>query len=117
MRQPKTKAVIAPKTKVHKAPPLQQPTPPPTDRATMDELIGLVHEELLRLAFAIGRRDPGATQRSGTQAHETWIRLKDLPHLARLPASELMAIAAGVMRQVLWTEHESAMHSNDAALA
>ena len=70
----------------------------------MDELIGLVHEELLRLAFAIGRRDPGATQRSETLVHETWIRLKDLPHLARLPASELMAIAAGVMRQVLWTD-------------
>jgi hypothetical protein len=101
MRQPKTKAVIARKTKVHKAPPLQQPTPPPTDRATMDELIGLVDEELLRLAFAIRRRDPGATQRSETLVHETWIRLKNLLDLARLPASEFMAIAARVMRQVL----------------
>lgn len=93
MRDPKTKAVIDPEK--------QQARPLTAGRGAMDELFRLVYEELWRLASSIRRRDPGATQHTGTLVHEAWIRLKDSPQLADLPPSEFIAIAARVMRQIL----------------
>lgn len=101
MREPETKAFIAPKKEVPEDPSSQQATAPTADRVALDELFGLVYEELWRLASSIRRRDPGATQHTGTLVHEAWIRLKDSPQLASLPPSEFIAIAARVMRQIL----------------
>jgi RNA polymerase sigma factor (TIGR02999 family) len=101
MREPKTKTVIAPEKEVQKAPLPQPATQPIADRRAMDELFSLVYEELWRLASSLRRRDPGATQHTGTLVHEAWIRLKDSPQLADLPPSEFIAITARVMRQIL----------------
>jgi RNA polymerase sigma factor (TIGR02999 family) len=101
MREPKTKAVIAPEKEVQKRPLPQEATPPIADRRALDELFSLVYEELWRLASSLGRRDPGATQHTGTLVHEAWLKLKDSPHLAGLPPSEFIAIAARAMRQIL----------------
>ncbi len=101
MREPKTKAVIAPEKEVQKAPLPQQATPPTADRHALDGLFSLVYEELWRLASSLRRRDPGATQHTGTLVHEAWLKLKESPHLAGLPPSEFVAITARVMRQIL----------------
>jgi RNA polymerase sigma factor (TIGR02999 family) len=87
--------------KVQKTPSSEQTTPPATDRGALDDLFSLVYEELWRHASSIRRRDPGATQHTGTLVHEAWLRLKDSPRLAGLPPSEFIAIAARVMRQIL----------------
>jgi RNA polymerase sigma factor (TIGR02999 family) len=101
MRKPGTKTVTAPMKEVQEMPSPQEEMPPITDRDALDQVFGLVYEELWRVASSIRRRDPGATQHTGTLVHEAWIRLKDSPQLAGLPPSEFVAIAARVMRQIL----------------
>jgi RNA polymerase sigma factor (TIGR02999 family) len=101
MREPAKKAVIVSENEVQKTSSSEQATSPGTDRNALNELFELVYEELWRLASSIRRRDPGATQHTGTLVHEAWIRLKDSPQLAGLPPSEFIAIAARVMRQIL----------------
>ena len=101
MREPGKKAVILSENEVQETSSPHQATSPVTDRDALNELFEVVYEELWRLASSIRRRDPGATQHTGTLVHEAWIRLKDSPQLAGLPPSEFVAIAARVMRQIL----------------
>jgi RNA polymerase sigma factor (TIGR02999 family) len=101
MREPRAKAVVAPENESQQIPCPQQDTVPTVDRRTLDELFSLVYEELWQIASSVRRRDPGATQRTGTLVHEVWLRLKESPQLAGLPSSEFIAIAARVMRQIL----------------
>jgi len=71
------------------------------DRRALDEVFSLVYEELRRLASSVRRNDPSLTVNSTALVHETWLKLKDSPHLASTSIPHFKAIAARAMRQVL----------------
>jgi RNA polymerase sigma factor (TIGR02999 family) len=73
-------------------------------RQALDDLFSLVYEELRRLASFIRRNKVGATLNSTALVHETWLKLKDSPHLSETSPSHFKAIAARAMRQVLVDE-------------
>lgn len=70
-------------------------------RRALDDVFSLVYEELRRLASCVRRNDPSVTLNSTALVHETWLKLKDSPHLAATSVPHFKAIAARAMRQVL----------------
>jgi len=76
----------------------------PEARRAIDDLFSLVYEELRRLASFVRKNEPGVTLNSTALVHETWLKLKDSPHLAATSPAHFKAIAAKAMRQVLVDE-------------
>ena len=72
------------------------------DRAALDQLVGLVHAELRRLAHAQVRGER-AGRSLGTTAlvHEAYLRLVDYRRVQPRDRSHFLAIAAQAMRRVL----------------
>lgn len=81
------------------------------DRDALTLLLPLVYDELRRIARAQMRRErPGQTLNSTGLVHEAWLRLSASSHLAPQNRPHFLAIAAGVMRQIL-VERARARHA------
>ena len=72
------------------------------DRAALDELIPLVHEELLMLAHRyMARENPGHTLQSTALVNEAYLRLVDMRRVELQNRAHFLAVAARVMRHIL----------------
>jgi RNA polymerase sigma-70 factor (ECF subfamily) len=72
------------------------------DRAALDELMPLVHEELRRLAHHyISRERPGHTLQTSALINEAYVRLVDQKNIQWQDRAHFFGIAARLMRQVL----------------
>jgi len=72
------------------------------DRAALDELIPLVHEELLVLARRyMARENPGHTLQSTALVNEAYLRMVDMGRVEWQNRAHFLAIAARVMRHIL----------------
>src|SRR5262249_33605412 len=72
------------------------------DRAALDRLVTLVHEELRRMARRHLRRERiGHTVQTGTLVHEVCLRLIESNYVGCQNREEFFRIAARLMRQVL----------------
>jgi len=70
--------------------------------AAFDELVGLVYNELRRLAQARLRDEPeGHTLQATALVHEAYVRLVDLDQMELVDGRHFFAVAGRVMRQVL----------------
>jgi RNA polymerase sigma-70 factor (ECF subfamily) len=72
------------------------------DRAALDELIPLVHEELLVLAHRyMARENAGHTLQSTALVNEAYLRMVDMRRVEWQNRAHFLAVAARVMRHVL----------------
>ena len=72
------------------------------DRAALDELIPLVHEELLMLAHRyMARENPGHTLQSTALVNEAYLRMVDMRRVELQNRAHFLAVAARVMRHIL----------------
>ncbi|SDF38629.1 ECF-type sigma factor [Terriglobus roseus] len=101
MRDPETKPFTVSAENLEEGSTSQSEGHAAMGRRELDDLFSELYEKLWRVASSIRRRDPGATQRTGTLVHEAWLKLKDSGGLAALPQPEFIALAAHAMRQVL----------------
>jgi len=72
------------------------------DRAVLDQLIPLVHEELRRLAKRqMGRERPGHTLQTTALVNEAYLRLIDSSRVQWQNRAHFFAISAQLMRRIL----------------
>jgi RNA polymerase sigma factor (TIGR02999 family) len=72
------------------------------ERAALDALIPLVHEELLQMARRqMARENPGHTLQSTALVNEAYLRMVDMHRVAWQNRAHFLAIAARVMRHIL----------------
>jgi RNA polymerase sigma factor (TIGR02999 family) len=83
---------------------VDEPDPTPEERRALDDLFSLTYEELRRLANFVRKNGVSATLNSTALVHETWLKLKDSPHLASTSLPHFKAVAAKAMRQVMVDE-------------
>ncbi|MFN7992561.1 MAG: ECF-type sigma factor [Bryobacteraceae bacterium] len=70
----------------------------------LDDLFGIVYEELRRIASYLRKNESHHTISSTALVHEAWLKLKHSPALAVESEAHFKAIAANAMRQVLVDE-------------
>ena len=72
------------------------------DRAALDELLPLVHEELRRLAHrCMSRESPGHTLQTSALVNEAYLRLVDQKGVRWQNRAHFFGIAAQIMRRIL----------------
>ena len=72
------------------------------DRAALDELIPLVHGELLRLARRyMARENAGHTLQSTALVNEAYLRMIDMRRVAWQNRAQFFAVASEMMRRIL----------------
>jgi RNA polymerase sigma factor (TIGR02999 family) len=72
------------------------------DRGALDELIPLVHEELLVLARRyMARENPGHSLQSAALVNEAYLRMVDMRRLEWQNRTHFFAVAARLMRRIL----------------
>jgi RNA polymerase sigma-70 factor, ECF subfamily len=85
----------------NRAPAAMDATLPPDDRAAVDELFGVVYNELRALARRqIARLNPGQTLSPTALVHDVYVRMADRAGPLR-DQHHFRALAARVMRQVI----------------
>ena len=77
-------------------------TSAPSGRATMDELVPLLYDELRRIAhYRLRAEQTGHTLETTGLVHEAYLRLAGSEHLDLADRAHLLAVAAQAMRHVL----------------
>jgi RNA polymerase sigma factor (TIGR02999 family) len=72
------------------------------DESALDELSGMVYDDLHRLARSyLNRERPGHTLQATALVHEAYLQLHDLRHIDWKNRGQFIAVVARVMRHVL----------------